>query len=136
MSKSAKNYFTVAELQSICRSLNLERDGIKHELVERIAAYLKNVESSDTEYTDADEPLPIARMVINQDIIPLPSTSMEIPLPQPAELQAKPSSLNSTLWQWFPLAISGVIIVISALNFLFGWSTEYIAVPVKRSWFG
>lgn len=50
--KMKKTFLIVDELQDVCKKLNLETNGLKHELIERII----NCTSSDSPSTSLDSP--------------------------------------------------------------------------------
>lgn len=132
--KHSKNYFTMDELQSICESLDIETDGLKHEIIERIIARTSEAKSSKSDFDDQPS---ISRMVIRHSVMPMTPPALPTPIESlnvPKEQETVRSLNYSAIgWRWIPLIFTALSIGIYMLNFLL--PPEYISVPVKRGWF-
>lgn len=140
-----KTYLVSAELQELCKKLNLPVDGVREELVERLINFdpakpLK-INISRSTQTVCDHPLtpslppPPPNQI--QTISHLSQTVCDHPLtPPPNKIQKKQSKwgfLNAGFWN--ALIAIGLVINCMVIAYLFG-ENQTVEVPVKKSWFG
>lgn len=124
-----KNYFNVAELQSLCRSLRLSEEGSKCELVERII----NRISDDSMEDSTELPLDVSRVCFsNAAISPSPVVEKSTQTQEFRNINQRIGDFNQVFFL-IVLAVCFVgacIVILQSLGHI-----ENVEIPVKRSWF-